>query len=140
MKFPLQDIRDKTRQDSSPDSAILLAHFAPGCHGVLPYMCSMSEDINIQGKTCPNDTSSSHQRIPLQRIAMDIVGALPRSQSGNRYVLVVCDYATRYPEAVALRSIDAECIAEELIAEQEARQQIWLRGEKCELAYIYICL
>ena len=25
-----------------------------------------------------------------------------------------------------------------LIAEREARQQIWLRGEKCELAYIYI--
>ena len=25
-----------------------------------------------------------------------------------------------------------------LIAEREARQQIWLRGEKCELAYIYL--
>eukprot|EP00731_Ephydatia_muelleri_P012035 Em0006g929a len=37
---------------------------------------------------------------PFQRIAMDIVGPLPRSSSGNRYVLVVCDYATRYPEAM----------------------------------------
>lgn len=46
---------------------------------------------------------------------MDIVGPLPRSRSGNRFVLVVCDYATRYPEAVALRSIDAERIAEELV-------------------------
>ena len=35
--------------------------------------------------------------------------------SGNRYVLVVCDYATRYPESVALKSIDAEHVAEELI-------------------------
>ena len=49
--------------------------------------------------------------VPFQRIAMDIVGPLPRSRSGNRYVLVICDYATRYPEAVALRSIDAESIA-----------------------------
>ena len=46
---------------------------------------------------------------------MDIVGPLPRSKSGNRYVLVICDYATRYPEAIPLRSIDAEHIAEELI-------------------------
>ena len=46
---------------------------------------------------------------------MDIVGPLPQSRSGKRYVLVVCDYATRYPEAVALRTIDAENIAEELV-------------------------
>ena len=52
---------------------------------------------------------------PFQKIAMDIVGPLPRSRSGNRYVLVICDYATRYPEAIALRSIDAEHVAEELI-------------------------
>jgi len=52
---------------------------------------------------------------PFQRIAMDIVGPLPRSRSGKRYILVVCDYSTRYPEAIPLRSIDAECIAEELV-------------------------
>ena len=52
---------------------------------------------------------------PFHRIAMDIVGPLPRSRSGKRYILVVCDYATRYPEAIPLRSIDAECIAEELV-------------------------
>ena len=46
---------------------------------------------------------------------MDIVGPLPRSRSGNRYVLVICDYATRYPEAVAMRTIDAENVAEELV-------------------------
>ena len=34
---------------------------------------------------------------------------------GNRYILVVCDYATRYPEAIALKSIDAGRIAEELV-------------------------
>ena len=52
---------------------------------------------------------------PFARIAMDIVGPLPRSRAGNRYVLVICDYATRYPEAVALKSIDAENVAEELV-------------------------
>ena len=52
---------------------------------------------------------------PFSRIAMDIVGPLPRSRSGNKYILVVCDYATRYPEAIPLRSIDAEHVAEELV-------------------------
>ena len=46
---------------------------------------------------------------------MDIVGPLPRSSSGNHYVLVICDYATRYPEAIPLLSIDAAHVAEELI-------------------------
>ena len=46
---------------------------------------------------------------------MDIVGPLPKSRSGKRFVLMVCDYATRYPEAVPLRSTDAEHIAEELV-------------------------
>lgn len=52
---------------------------------------------------------------PFHRIAMDIVGPLPRTRSRNKYILVVCDYATRYPEAVALKSIDAEHVAEALI-------------------------
>lgn len=46
---------------------------------------------------------------------MDIVGPLPKTRSGNRYVLVICDYAICYPQAIALCSIDAEQVAEELI-------------------------
>ena len=46
---------------------------------------------------------------------MDIVGPLPRSRPGNRFILVICDYSTRYPEAVPLRSIDAEHVVEELL-------------------------
>ena len=52
---------------------------------------------------------------PFSWIAMDIVRPLPRSSQGNRYILVVCDYATRYPEAFALKSIDAETVADSLI-------------------------
>ena len=46
---------------------------------------------------------------------MDIVGPLPCSRSGNKYVLVLCDYATRYLEALPLKNTDAETIAEELL-------------------------
>ena len=31
---------------------------------------------------------------PFERVAMDIVGPLPRSRAGHRYILVMCDYAS----------------------------------------------
>ena len=51
---------------------------------------------------------------PFTRIAMDVVGPLPRSSSGHKYILV-CDYATRYPEAIPTKAVDAEHVAEELV-------------------------
>lgn len=48
-------------------------------------------------------------------MAMDIVGPLPRSRTGNRYNLVLSEYATCCPEAIPLKSVDAEVIAEELV-------------------------
>ena len=52
---------------------------------------------------------------PFSRITMDIVGPLPRSRSGHRFVLVLFDYATRYLEAIPMKSADAENVAEELV-------------------------
>ena len=53
---------------------------------------------------------------PFQRIGMDVVGPLPRTQRGNHFILTICDYATRYPEAIALPSTDAYRVARELVA------------------------
>ena len=53
---------------------------------------------------------------PFSRIAVDIVGPLARaSPSGKKYILTVVDYATRYPEAVALSNIEAETVADALV-------------------------
>lgn len=48
---------------------------------------------------------------------MHIVGPLPESRKGNRYILVaiVCNYAAHYPEAISLHSIESESIVEELV-------------------------
>ncbi len=54
--------------------------------------------------------------IPFQRVAVDLIGPLePRTAKGSKYILTLVDYATRYPEAVALSSIEAETVAEALI-------------------------
>ena len=50
-----------------------------------------------------------------QRIAMDIVGPLPRSWASNKYIRTICDYATCYPEAIPLPSTEAKRIAKELV-------------------------
>lgn len=53
---------------------------------------------------------------PFERIAMDIIGPIsPVSGQKNRYILTVVDYATRYPEAVALPTIETERVAEALV-------------------------
>ena len=52
---------------------------------------------------------------PFQRIAMDLVGPLPKSRRGNRFILTIVDYATRYPEAIPLSSTEASRIAKELV-------------------------
>lgn len=49
------------------------------------------------------------------RVVMDIVGPLPRSCSGNKYILVLRDYVTKYPETLPLKNIDAEIITKELV-------------------------
>ncbi|KAI2645879.1 Retrovirus-related Pol polyprotein from transposon 17.6 [Labeo rohita] len=52
--------------------------------------------------------------VPFERIGMDIVGPLPKSGCGHEHILVIVDYATRYPEAVPLRNATAKSIAQEL--------------------------
>ncbi|CAM5103968.1 unnamed protein product [Natator depressus] len=53
---------------------------------------------------------------PFQKVAMDIVGPLSKTtRSGKKYILVVVDFATLYPEAVPLASIEADTVADALL-------------------------
>lgn len=53
---------------------------------------------------------------PYKRIAVDIVAPEePRPGRKARYILIMIDHATRYPEAVALPSIETGRIAEDLV-------------------------
>uniref|UniRef100_A0A9J8ATQ4 Gypsy retrotransposon integrase-like protein 1 n=1 Tax=Cyprinus carpio carpio TaxID=630221 RepID=A0A9J8ATQ4_CYPCA len=52
--------------------------------------------------------------VPFERIGMDLVGPLPKSARGHKHILVIVDYATRYPEAIPLRKATTKAIAQEL--------------------------
>lgn len=58
---------------------------------------------------------------PMERVAVDILGPFPATDSGNRYVLVAMDYFTKWPEAYAVPDQSATTTAERLVEEMFAR-------------------
>ena len=47
---------------------------------------------------------------PFDRIGMDIVGPLPTTNKGNKYIVVATDYLTKWPEARALTNAKASSV------------------------------
>ncbi|KAL1275958.1 hypothetical protein QQF64_035581 [Cirrhinus molitorella] len=52
---------------------------------------------------------------PFERLILDCVGPLPKAKTGHQYILTIMCTATRYPEAVPLRSITTKAVVKELI-------------------------
>uniref|UniRef100_A0A8C5LU94 Gypsy retrotransposon integrase-like protein 1 n=1 Tax=Leptobrachium leishanense TaxID=445787 RepID=A0A8C5LU94_9ANUR len=90
----------------------------------------LSEDTREFCRTCPvcqkAGKAGDHPKVPLRpmpiiqepfsRVAVDLIGPLPRpSATGKKYILTIVDYATRYPEAVALANIQADTVADALL-------------------------
>ena len=54
---------------------------------------------------------------PMERIALDILGPLPTTEDGNKYILVIADYYTKFVEAYAIRDEKAHTVARKLVEE-----------------------
>lgn len=52
---------------------------------------------------------------PFSRVIVDCVGPLPKSKSGNRFLLTIMCASTRFPEAMPLRNITAQVIIKALV-------------------------
>ena len=52
---------------------------------------------------------------PWSKLAIDIVGPLTTTRAGHKYLLTIVDLATRFPEAVPLKKVDAASTAEALL-------------------------
>ena len=47
---------------------------------------------------------------PFEKVAFDLVGPLPKSTSGYRYILTMMCLYTKYPEAIPLRRVDNQTV------------------------------
>ena len=52
--------------------------------------------------------------VPFSKLAFDLVEPLPRSKSGYKYLLTAICLASKYPEAILLKRVDVESVAEGL--------------------------
>ena len=127
------------------------------------YWYKLKDDVNNWCKQCevcakkkmpiPKGKAKLQQHIvgcPLERVALDILGPLPRSSRGNRYILVVADYFTRWTEAYPIPNQEATTVARRFIGEfvcrygaplqiltdQGAQFQSQLFAEMCQLLNI----
>ena len=99
----------------------ILEHFYwPNLRKDVVEFCRSCHTCQMVGK--PNQTL---QKAPLQpipafeepfsRVIIDCVGPLPKTKSGNQYLLTVMCASTRFPEAIPLRNISAKTIVKALI-------------------------
>jgi hypothetical protein len=49
---------------------------------------------------------------PNEIVGIDIMGPLPETRNGNRYIIVMVDYFTKWMEAAATQTIDASTVAD----------------------------
>ncbi|GAA48974.1 pro-Pol polyprotein, partial [Clonorchis sinensis] len=65
------------------------------------------------------------QPIPVQgpnhRVGVDVIGPLPETRKGNRFIVVMVDYLTKWCEAVPVKQQDARTIASAIVSEWVSR-------------------
>ena len=64
--------------------------------------------VNVKAPLHPLPVIST----PFSRLAFDLVGPLPRTKSGHRYLLTCICLGSKYPNAIPLRRVDAKTVAE----------------------------
>ena len=92
------------------------------------YWLHMRQDVEDWCRRCSSCAASKGPRVrsrgelqkyvvgaPFERVAMDIAGPFPVSDGGNRFILVVMDYFSKWPEAYAISNQEATTVANCLI-------------------------
>lgn len=99
----------------------ILSHFYwPRLMKDVSNYCRTCHVCQISGKPGTDVKPAPLQPIPVMeepfsKVIIDCVGPLPKSKRGNQYLLTIMDVATRYPEAIPLRSITTKNVVRALI-------------------------
>ena len=99
----------------------ILEHFyLPNLRKDLVEFCRSCHTCQVVGKPNQTLTKAPLQPIPafeepLSRVIIDCVGPLPKTKSGNQYLLTVMCASTRFPGAIPRRNISAKTIVKALM-------------------------
>ena len=99
----------------------ILSHFYwPGLRKDVAQFCKSCHTCQMVGKPNQNIPKAPLKPIPafqepFSRILIDCVGPLPKTKSGNQYMLTIMCTSTRFPEAIPLRNIKAKTIVKALV-------------------------
>ncbi|MCG7878903.1 MAG: RNase H-like domain-containing protein, partial [Candidatus Thiodiazotropha endolucinida] len=98
------------------------------------YWAGLQKDVRNWVKSCeicckfksPQRTKRAPMQLvgagqPMERIATDILGPLPETENGNKYILVMSDYFTKWVESVAIPDQTAVTVASALVQEVVCR-------------------
>ena len=94
--------------------------FWPGMSSDVKRWCKQC-DICARAKRGPGLGRSPLQQsvtdAPLDRVCIDIVGPLPVTNDGNEYLIVLCDYFTKWTEAYAVPNHTALTVGDKVVNE-----------------------
>ncbi|XP_063600010.1 uncharacterized protein LOC134776228 [Penaeus indicus] len=99
----------------------ILAHFYwPKMKRDVSRYCQSCHICQVKGKPGAGIKPYPLQPIPVLRepfskVVIDCVGPLPKTKRGNKFLLIIIDVATRYPEAFPLRRITTKNVVKALI-------------------------
>lgn len=73
------------------------------------YVCAVTKD-NAPPNSAPLVPINTSNLEPFQMVGMDILGPFPTAVNGEKYLVIMQDYFTKWPEAIALKSVDSDSI------------------------------
>lgn len=92
------------------------------------YWCGMEQDVRdwCQQCSCCQQANPPPRKLraplqqyqvgaPLERVALDMAGRFPETENGNKYILVISDYFTKWTEVVPLPDITAQTVAQAFV-------------------------
>lgn len=78
-------------------------------------MCSLCQRRESPPRKRRAPLQQSRVGAPMERVAIDLMGPLPKTDSGNQWILVVGEYHTKWMEAYALPDAKAVTVAKRLV-------------------------
>jgi hypothetical protein len=90
----------------------------PGMSITAKQYCQKCDTCTVRNLSKENNKAPLGNYIvgePMERVMMDILGPLPTTKSGNKYILVISDWFTKWSESIAIPDQEAKTIAEAFV-------------------------